>query len=145
MELTLTRKYLKDTYTIGVLEINNAYFCDTLEDKVRTLIDVDHDGDFNDPAEGKIYGKTAIPYGKYKVTIAFWKKHKKFIPLLHDVPGFKGILIHSGATESDTLGCILVGKNKIKGGLVDGIKYSDELTKKIREALRKEEVWITIK
>jgi len=144
MELTLTRKYLRDEYTIGTLDINGVHFSETLEDKVRVLDDKNGDGDFSDEGEGKIYGKTAIPCGRYRVTIAFWKKHKKFIPLLHDVPGYSGILIHSGATAKDTLGCILTGENKIKGGLIKGKEYSEKLTEIIRTALRKEEVWITI-
>lgn len=145
MELTLIRKFIGTDYTIGSLSINGLYFCDTLEDKVRTLIDSNHDGDFDESGEGKVYGETAIPLGRYKVTIAFWKKHKVFIPLLHDVPGFTGILIHSGASKADTLGCILVGENKIKGGLINGKVYSVKLTEIIRDILKSEDVFIIIK
>ena len=51
MELTLKRKYLKDTYTIGHLYIDGEWFCDCLEDKGG---DLNKDGDLNDEGEGKV-------------------------------------------------------------------------------------------
>ena len=63
MKLEVKRVYLGDTYTIGKLSIDGDYFCDTLEDKVR---DLNKNGKL-DEFEEKIYGKTAIPYGTYKV------------------------------------------------------------------------------
>jgi hypothetical protein len=35
------------------------------------------------------------------------------------VPGYSGILIHRGSNKDHTSGCILVGYNKVKGGLVN--------------------------
>lgn len=146
MEIVLIRKFFNDNYTIGKLSIDGVYFCDTLEDKVRDLQDINHDEDFDDEGEGKIYGQTAIPYGLYQVEIVFWKKHQKDIPILSGVEGFTGILIHAGASQKDTEGCILVGENRIKGRLVNSPCYSTTLTKKIKEAIEaKEKVFITIK
>jgi hypothetical protein len=50
-------------------------------------------------------------------------KFKRKMPYLQDVPHFTNIMIHPGNTPTDTLGCILVGENKKKGGLLlrDGI------------------------
>jgi hypothetical protein len=146
MELGVFRKYLKQTYTIGQFSIDGMVVCNTLEDKIRELHDLNHDGDFDDPGEGKIYGETAIPCGRYEVQLVWWPKHKMYVPLLKDVPGFKGVLIHGVATDKDTEGCIGVGENKIIGVLINGPYWRAFITKKIQEAIdNKEEVWITIK
>ena len=134
MLLEVKRLYKKDTYTIGVLMVDGEKFSDTLEDKVRDL-----------NSEKKVYGETAIPAGKYKVVMSMSSKFKRVMPYLENVPQFTGIMIHPGNTPKDTLGCILVGENKKKGQLSNSRKYSDELNKRINEAIeRKEQVWIEI-
>lgn len=131
MKLKLERLYLKSTYTIGKLYIDDKYFCDTIEDKVR---DLNKDGDLNDLGETKVYGETAIPYGIYEITLdVVSPKFSKYpfymetcngkLPRLLNVPHFSGILIHvadgyKGAALVQ--GCIGIGKNKIKGGLLEG-------------------------
>lgn len=40
---------------------------------------------------------------------------------------FFGILIHSGNTEEDSAGCIIVGKNTVKGKVTESRKTSDAL------------------
>ena len=156
MELTLKRKYLKDTYTIGHLYIYGEYFCDTLEDKVR---DLNKDGDLNDECEGKVYGKTAIPYGRYNITLnVVSPKFSKYefygetcdgkLPRLLNVPHFEGILIHvaDGYKGADLLeGCIGVGYNLIKGGLLNGKQVFCDLYRQMFNAhLHREQIWIAI-
>ena len=156
MEIVLKRLYKKDDYTIGKLYINGEYFCDTLEDKVR---DLNKDGDLNDVGEGKVYGKTAIPYGRYKVTLdVVSPKFSKYefysetcggkVPRLLNVPHFDGILIHvaDGYKGADLLsGCIGVGFNLIKGGLLNGKQVFCDLYRELASANdRGEEIWITI-
>lgn len=103
-------KVTRDTYTnnstIGRLYINEVFFCDTLEDMCR---DINRDGDLNDKGEEKVFAKTAIPSGTYKVIITMSPSFKKMTPRLVDVKGFDGILIHPGNDQIDTHGCILVG------------------------------------
>lgn len=113
-KLKLIRRWRKSSYTIGELFYNGEYFSNTLEDPVRDYSKEDY----------KVYGDTAIPYGTYKVTLEWSPKFSKRygnrkVPRLHNVPDFEGILIHSGNTNKDTSGCILVGYNTKKGMVTD--------------------------
>ena len=92
MKLLVKRKFLGKNYTIGALYIDGKYFCDTLEDRV---VDIDKSGEF-DGDEKKVAGKSAIPYGEYKVVVNRSPKFKRELPRLLDVPHFEGILIHRG-------------------------------------------------
>ena len=129
MNLTLNRIFRGPDYTIGKLDIDGHYFCDTLEDPVRTL-----PASCPNTSEGilcacpeKVYARTAIPAGTYKVTMQFSPRFKRVLPLLHDVPHFLGVLIHSGNDPGDTAGCILVGHNKVKGKVLESRAVSDKL------------------
>ena len=131
MEILIKRIAKKSTYTIGKLYIDNKYFCDTLEDKDRGLNSSMSESQIKGV---KVYGETAIPMGTYKIDMnTISPKFSKYpfyqevckgkIPRLIGVKGFNGILIHvadgyKGA--SLVQGCIGIGKNKIKGGLLEG-------------------------
>lgn len=142
MEITVLRRFRGDTYTIGTMYIDGDRFCDTLEPRDR---DLNRDGDLNDPGEGKVMHKTAIPYGKYRATLEFSPRFRRDLPRLHNVPHFEGVLIHRGNTPADTSGCVLVGENKVKGRVINSTQYEVELVKRIREAItRGESVQITI-
>lgn len=132
MKLKVKRVALKDTYTIGRFSIDGVYFADSLEDKVR---DLNQDGDLNDDGEGKIFGETAIPYGKYKVELNVSPKFKRKLPRLINVPHFDGILIHAGNTPKDTHGCILIGKNTLIGKITNSRYYENILVNKIQKAI----------
>lgn len=148
MELILERIAKRKTYTIGRLcirrqvideylpGIEDQYFCDTLEPTWR---------DYKNGAY-KVKGRSAIPEGRYAVVISWSPKMKQWLPILLGVPKFSGIRIHAGNTAQDTEGCILVGKNKLVGQVVDSRIWLHRLKKKITEAKeRGEAVWITIK
>lgn len=104
-KVEVKRMFMGSEYTIGKLYIDGAYFCDTLEDTVRT-------GE-------KVYGKTAIPAGTYKVKMTWSPRFKRYLPELLNVPNFSGVRIHSGNTATDTEGCLLLGLNKVKGRILN--------------------------
>lgn len=101
----LYRLVLNEYYTEGVL-YDNKFICDTLEDTVR---DIDGSGDF-DHGEVKVYGETAIPYGKRRLKVTYSPKFKRKMVLVCDVPQFKGIRMHWARTAKQLLGCVGVGK-----------------------------------
>lgn len=139
MELLLKRIYSGSTYTIGHLYIDGEYFSDTLEDTDRGL---SSDMSEEQIKKIKVYGKTAIPKGTYKVEVTYSPKFKRYLPILLDVKGFSGIRVHSGNSAEDTLGCLLVGFNKEKGKVLNSRVTSDKLTALLRNC--KEEIHITI-
>lgn len=139
MELTLLRRiYTKDA-TTGELLIDGVHQCYTCED-------------FYPTPYVKTPGKTAIPEGRYQVTIEksprFSAKAGKdvFLPRLHNVPGFSGVLIHSGNTAADTEGCVLVGR-KLGVNRVDESRLAmADLQPKLQAAQDRAEImFITIK
>ena len=112
------------------------YFCDTLEPTWR---------DYKNGAY-KVKGRSAIPEGRYAVVISYSPKFKQWLPILLGVPKFEGIRIHAGNTTADTEGCILVGKNREVGKVLESRIWLHRLKQKIVEAKgRGEAVWITIK
>jgi len=148
MELILERIAKRKTYTIGRLYIReqvmdeylpgteDQYFCDTLEPTWR---DYEH-------GAYKVKGRSAIPEGRYAVVISWSPKFKAWLPILLGVPKFEGIRIHAGNTSENTEGCILVGKNRLVGQVLDSRIWLHRLKQKITEAKgRGEPVWITIK
>ncbi len=147
MELLLERIAKRKSYTIGKLYIQRTvddeflagnekvYFCDTLEPTWR---------DYKNGAY-KVKGRSAIPEGRYAVVISWSPKMKQWLPILLGVPKFEGIRIHAGNSAEDTAGCILVGKNREVGKVLDSRIWVHRLKKKIVEAKdRGEAVWITV-
>ena len=125
MILDLHRKYRKPGYTIGLLYVNGAYVCNTLEDTDRGLTDKMSSQEI---AAIKVKGKTAIPTGRYKILMTYSPRFKKDMPLLCAVKGFEGIRIHSGNTASDTEGCILCGRNTEVGKVTDSRFWTEKVS-----------------
>lgn len=141
MKLTLKRIALRSTYTIGKLYIDNAYFCDTLEDTVR---DTNKSGKF-DNGEQKVKGKTAIPYGTYEIKWTYSPRFKKYTPQLMNVPSFEGIRVHAGNTSADTEGCLILGENKQVGKVLNSRATINKFYQIIKEACSNGKVTIEIK
>lgn len=137
MEIAVERRAKKAEYTIGRMYLNGERFCDTLEDAVRMIAP---------NGAGKIKGKTAIPAGRYFVTMTMSPKFKRVLPLLHKVPHFDGVRIHRGNTAKDTEGCILVGENKAVGKVLNSRQYEERLVELLLTAQAAgDEIWIDIR
>jgi hypothetical protein len=149
MELRIKRVARRDTYTIGHLYIDGERFCDTLEDKDRGLR---QDMAVSVIRAMKRKGTTAIPTGRYRVTLAVQSpKFSKraiyqfcngYLPRLINVPGYDGVLIHIGNTARDTEGCLLVGRNTQVGKVLDSRKTFIELYDRLLGA--KDDIYIKI-
>lgn len=153
MEIILKRRFKGLKYTIGSLFINNEYFCDTIEDIDRYL---DSSMSLEDIKNIKVYGNTAIPYGTYKIDMdtispkfkdrTWAKPYNGKLPRLLNVKGFDGVLIHVGNTEQDTLGCLIVGENKLKGKVINStITFNNLMDRLLESHIAGEEIHITIK
>jgi hypothetical protein len=131
MKLLLQRFHYEPEYTLGKLYVDGVYQCFVLEDTLR---------------EVKIQDETAIPAGNYRVIISVSPRFGKEYPRLLDVPGFDGVLIHSGNNSKDTSGCLLVGTNWDGTDTITGSRVAYmQLFLKIQEAFKKEEITIEIK
>ena len=137
-------------YTIGRLTAGGKTLCDTLEDADRALSQA---MGADRVARLKVRGATAIPTGRYRVTLDVVSPRFKArpwarpyggrVPRLLGVPGFEGVLIHPGNTAADTDGCILVGRNTAVGRVTDSVATYHKVMA-LLEAHRSEDIWVTI-
>lgn len=153
MELLEERVWPKETYTIGKFYIDGVRFGESMEDRDRGLLQT---MPLSAIRNLKVYGKTAIPKGRYEVKMTCSKKFAGrawaiptdgYVPEICDVPGFSGIRIHPLNTAEDSLGCIGIGKNDKKGWISSSTLYYRNLVDNyIIPALRRgEQIFITIK
>lgn len=141
MELYLKRHTYSENYTLGNLTFaNEDISIPTVEDKVR-------------PNGEKVYGETAIPAGRYKVSLdVVSPKFSQYpfymevcegkLPRLQDVPGFSGILLHCGINEENSLGCPIL--NKRNGSLEKSKEYFRKMMEILSSVPDKNDVWINV-
>lgn len=143
MRILLQRHALKAGYTIGRMEINGRYFCDTLEDTDRGLSEEMSEDKI---AALKVKGATAIPTGTYRIDMQTRSpRFGRVLPRLVSVKGYAGVLIHSGNTAADTEGCILVGENRERGKVLNSRATLEHLLVFLRAAQAEgEEIELTI-
>ena len=135
MKIFVERKYYKNGYTIGNMYLNGQWLCNTLEpprgDATQTI------------TSGS---RKAIADGTYRVQMYLSPKFRARLPLLLNVPGRSGILIHAGNTAKDTQGCILVGMNTKVGSVMNSKKCLKKIIDAVSKAeAEKEPVVITIR
>ncbi len=111
MELLLLRNRKYPTHTIGQMYVDGTYFCFVLEDVVREVP--------NQPVEKwKVQNETAIPQGKYKAGLEDSRRFGPDTLTVFNVPGFLGVRMHSGNTDKDTEGCLILGYKITDTGLI---------------------------
>lgn len=151
MEILVYRKWPKVGYCIGRVYIDGALVANSLEDEDRGLSDA---MDERIIRNRKIYGKTAIPRGRYTIDMdTVSPKFSKYdfykevcdgkLPRIKNVKGFDGILIHvaDGPKGADLLeGCIGVGLNKVVGQLCEGKETFKKIYAMMKEAHERGEV-----
>ncbi|HYC86939.1 MAG TPA: DUF5675 family protein [Chryseosolibacter sp.] len=130
--LTLLRYSDDGQTTLGLLYIDNKYFCVTLEDTFR---------------QAKVRKETRIPAGVYEIrfrpeesqkTLEYRKRYPgwfKYHLELQNVPEFKYIYIHVGGNYMHTEGCILVS---------DSVSVSDPKTYLTNSARTFERLYNTV-
>jgi hypothetical protein len=103
MLLTINRIRDDGEATLGLLYVDGKPFCFTLEDQSQ---------------EEKLAAETRIASGVYEIGRRqygmFYEAYYErwghdFVPEVLGVPDFTDILIHTGNTDDQTEGCILVG------------------------------------
>jgi hypothetical protein len=101
----------KDSTSGLLFEVDNGkrtFLCYTLEDEQRDV---------------KVWGETRIPAGRYQLELrtegGFHNRYKsrygdwhKGMIWVKDVPGFEYILWHTGNTDENTAGCLLLGNSQ---------------------------------
>jgi hypothetical protein len=119
MKIEIKRLHRTDNSTIGELFIDGNFECYTLEDKEREI---------------KIKSETAIPKGTYEIIINQSNRFKRLLPLLLNVTNFEGVRIHSGNSNHDTEGCILVGKTRSEDFIGQSRTAFDSLFAKMQKS-----------
>jgi len=139
--LTLQRQPSYKSATFGSWSIDGEWFCHTLEDEIREIP--------GQPVSAwKVHGKTAIPAGRYRITLEYSPKFGPDTITVHDVDGFVGVRVHGGNTVADTEGCPLVGSMidreacRISGAQAAGVLLA--LKARIRTGLNRGEVWLDV-
>jgi len=142
MELELKREIFTDISTIGSLTIDGKFECYILEDKDRGI---NNTLTLEQILRVKVYGKTAIPYGRYEIDWTMSARFKVMMPILLNVVGWSGIRIHKGNTEIDSLGCLLCGTRKITNRITESTIATNKLYAKIEAAKKQgQRIFITI-
>lgn len=149
MEILVKRNPSAKGATIGEMFVDGVRECYTLEDEVREPHTCDgynsclcgKCADGLHPtldawvASWKIQNVTAIPRGRYQVTITHSPHFGCDLPLLSNVPGYTAVRIHWGNKAADTDGCLLVGQTS-EGNLIYKSKAAfDSLFPNIKAAL----------
>lgn len=114
LEITITREITAvgvldhEGFTLGRIYVDGLYYGYTLEDEDRRL----------ESGGLKVPGRTAMPLGRYRVTLYMSPKHG-LVPLFHDVPNFTYTEIHKANKAEELRGCVAVGRERTTTGVAN--------------------------
>lgn len=142
INFTLSRDLYTSLTTLGTMTYPNGRVDQTLEDTCR--------------AWGiKVKGYTAIPVGKYSMTVSMSTRFKREMVMIYseankyELKGagisFKGIRVHGGNSHKHTDGCVIIAKNRVGN---DGVQGSTEaeFTSVVKDYIKKGyDVFLTVK
>lgn len=123
MKITLVRIYFDNMQTIGALQIDGKYFCDTQEGRAIDW-----------KKEKKTPGKTAIPEGEYQLILEYSHHIRKEVIKVADVRHFSEVLIMSQRDSLNNSGIICIGRMNDEE-LINCNVYLRLLVDKIRKAV----------
>jgi len=148
LEIRIDRGWRKENYTVsrvfvdGVRFGDGKHYCNALEDKDRGLTS---DMSVDEIVRRKVYGKTAIPAGRYKVTMSWSPRFRKMMPHVEAVKGFTGIRLHPLNTAEQSEGCIGFGANDRVGWISQSKYWTGMITDMIETTLKSgHEVWLQV-
>lgn len=155
MEMLIQREPTEHETTYGKFSVNDRYYCESLEDEIRELPQLPGESDEAWVARWKVPRRTAIPAGRYRVTIDRSTRFNRMMPHVLGVAGFSGIRIHALNTAAQTEGCPGVGKERtnwapagstpVPGLMHSGVAFAP-LFDLMKEAFAaEEEIWLTVR
>jgi hypothetical protein len=122
--------------------MGNFFKCFTLEDVDRGL---NQRMPLDEIKKAKVFSRTAIPSGRYQVTINMSTRFNRPMPELLNVPDYAGVRIHSGNTAADTDGCLLLGMDCATNIVTNSREAFTQFFMILSQALNnKETVYLTI-
>jgi hypothetical protein len=136
LDIILERQIFGEEFTLGVLYVGMQHFGYTCEDKDRRLED----------GGEKVYGQSAIPRGRYRLTTSMSQRFGKVLPIVLGVPTHTGVRVHGGNTAADTSGCPLLGRVRTISGVANCAERVQALTKLIQDTeANGDTCWLEVK
>lgn len=152
LELLIERYDYGKDYTEGKFYVDGMFFGESMEPLSRHL---SNSMPLSEIRKKKVYGKTAIPTGRYELEWrvspslkdrSYAKKYGGKFPYLKNVPGWTGVMVHPFNYGTESKGCVAVGEKWKPGVVINATKgYQDLMDFYLIPAFeRGQKVYVTI-
>lgn len=153
LNLLIERYDYGDTYTMGKLLVEGMLFSDTIE---PPSLHLSKDMPLSEIKAKKVYGKTAIPTGRYENILsvsptlkdrAYAREFGGKFPYFKDVPAWTGVMYHPFNFGYESKGCVGAGELWVPGKIINATQaYQDLMRYYLMPAFnRGQRVFTTIK